>query len=712
MSRLAHYLRQLRALPPREIGRRLAAKVDRRTRGIVEELRGRAGFLLPSNRAYCRSIGIDPHEAGEWLEGFREDLRARGPCSSRALAASHEEWRSLLGAEPSRRLVAAGREAIDHRFDLLGSGPTVVAIAPADERLAGMRRLLGGSAGFLGENGAAAEDSIRDSYRPIDWHADFKSGYRWGERVWFARIAYGRSGDDIKVPWELSRFAHGIRLGQAFRLTGDVEFAREVVLQILDWIAGNPVGFGPNWTTPMDIAIRAAAWTAALQLIADSSLATPAFLWLAARSLEAHGRHIMGHIEWHGDDSSNHYVSDIAGLAILATAWPRLPGAAGWVRYARERLASEIERQVYADGCDFEASTAYHRLVLELFLLPFIQAERVGVPFGERYRERLKAMLDALRALLHEDGTAPQFGDNDSGRFLAFETPGAPPLSMCYLLALGDAVLLADGLTLRPPIADSSAALWLSDRPPADAGGAAWLARRSTAMKDAGWFVLRDHGVQVAISCGPNGRPGRGSHTHNDKLSFELSVGGVRLIADPGTFLYTPSPEKRNLYRSTAMHSTLAVAGWEQNRWLEGPPGLFSVLEAGEARVLECGEKLLRGEYRGFGVRHEREFRLEGARLEVTDRIETGGRAAWLHWHFAPCVEAEIASPERVEIRANGVRAALEVQSGTFEIYRCGYSAGYGLEEEALAARMAVADGEVRWSIELAEGPSMDGIGR
>ncbi len=703
MSRLAHYLHQLRTLPPREVARRLAAKVERRTRGVVEELRGRAGLLFPSSGAFCREVGIAPAEAAKWIEKFREDLRTRGPCSARTIAASPGEWSGILGREAGEKLTAAARDAVEHRFDLLGSGPVVVGLDPAADRVARMRHLLEESTSFLGESAATAEATVEGTYRPIDWHTDFKSCFRWGERVWFARIAYGRSGADIKVPWELSRFAHGIRLGQAFRLTGEAKFAREVVLQILDWIAANPVGFGPNWTTPMDIAIRAATWTTSLQLIAESAVLTPAVLWLIARSLEAHGRHIMAHLEWHGDDSSNHYISDIAGLSILATACPALPGAGEWARYARERLASEIERQVYADGCDFEASTAYHRLVLELFLMPYIQATRVGFPFGERYRERLKAMLDALRALLHDDGTAPQFGDNDSGRFLAFETSGTAPLSMGYLLALGDAALATEPGGLRPSGSDVSAALWLADRPPPEPDGPLWRARRSAAMRDAGWFVLREGGLHVAISAGPNGRPGRGSHTHNDKLSFELSAGGVRLIADPGTFLYTPAPEKRNLYRSTAMHNTLAVAGWEQNRWLEGPLGLFSVLEAGEVRTLDFAEKLFRGEYKGFAVRHEREFRLGAGRLDVKDRIETGGRAAWLHWHFAPGVEAVAVAAGRVDVRAQDIRAVLEVHSGTLEVYRSSYSAGYGLEEKSRAARIAVADGEVTWSIRLAE---------
>ena len=108
-------------------------------------------------------------------------------------------------------------------------------------------------------------------YQPIDWHIDFKSGYRWNPKTFYAFIKYGNKlGVDVKVPWELSRFQHLILLGQAYQLTKNKKYAVEFENQILDWIDNNPVGFGVNWRCAMDIAIRASNWLIAKEYFQDS----------------------------------------------------------------------------------------------------------------------------------------------------------------------------------------------------------------------------------------------------------------------------------------------------------------------------------------------------------------------------------------------------------------------------------------------------------
>ena len=43
-------------------------------------------------------------------------------------------------------------------------------------------------------------------------------------------------------------------------------------------------------------------------------------------------------------------------------------------------------------------------------------------------------------------------------------------------------------------------------------------------------------------------------HFHQDQLSLEMHINRVPIIVDPGTYVYTSSPKKRNLYRSENAH--------------------------------------------------------------------------------------------------------------------------------------------------------------
>jgi hypothetical protein len=80
---------------------------------------------------------------------------------------------------------------------------------------------------------------------------------------------------------------------------------------------------------------------------------------------------------------------------------------------------------------------------------------------------------------------------------------------------------------------------------------------------DFGLYIYRSRRLYLAIRCGSIGQYGVGGHAHNDQLSIELSVDGKDWIADPGSYLYTPLPERRNEYRSARAHFGPRLASGE-----------------------------------------------------------------------------------------------------------------------------------------------------
>ena len=280
---------------------------------------------------------------------------------------------------------------LTHEFDLLGSGWIEVrygADCPGLEQHkypAGPRITPDARGRWLStivnrsnqERAAKAWRLIsRPDYRPIDWHLDFRSGHRWSGKDRFNEQRIGfPPGSDIKLPWELARMQHLPQLAVAAVLAASgpegwrapQRYTQELRNQIIDFYCANPPRFGPNWTCPMDIGIRAANWVVALDIAGNAGwLPDEPFRRLLVDSLYDHGRHILRHLEWSENGRSNHYLSDIAGLLFIAAYLPPTAETDAWLAFATSELVGETERQFHRDGANYEGSTSYHRLSGEL----------------------------------------------------------------------------------------------------------------------------------------------------------------------------------------------------------------------------------------------------------------------------------------------------------------------------------------------------------
>ena len=367
----------------------------------------------------------------------------------------------------ARAVAEASRDALDHRFDLLGSGPVVVEYAMTCAGFEGITYPRHAAPGDLAlslnpgnrERARAMRALIGADYRPIDWQLDFKSGYRWCEGTGSGTIRIGHlPGIDVKVPWELARMQHLVHLAWGFILAGSDGFeapgayAGEFRNQVLDFTAANPPRFGVNWACTMDVAIRSANLVLAFGLFRSHGYEfDDAFRAEFAATVKAHGRHIAANLEWRR--GGNHYLANIAGLLFTAAALPRTPGTDCWLAFCVRRLISEVERQFGDDGANFEASTAYHRLSAET--AAYATALVLGLPddgsaalaeydpgrwrhhpplpqgpveshplpgggsspFPPSHFRRLERMAEFTMHATKPNGRVVQIGDSDDGRF-------------------------------------------------------------------------------------------------------------------------------------------------------------------------------------------------------------------------------------------------------------------------------------------------------
>ena len=643
---------------------------------LLRQLLAAAGFIGAPRAAPVPPSGLPPPgdpaaDLAAALPGAAVALDERavqawiGDLVDHRLDVLGSGWASHSGAE-----VAPGLEGY-------GYGAVGESMAAACESGPGQ------GATSLSRDGAAGQRSIdwqRDAVSGFRWSAGERSSRQ------LRRHRHAPGADPIR-PMQLGRLLHFPRmlviasLMPRYRVAMLAHYAE----QRGDFAAANPVGFGLQWACTLDVGIRTAnlvlaAWLAE-GLRRDAGDGDPAADGEAAMVRE-HGRFIAANLEWNGGNTGNHYLGGLVGLLFAATHLRGEPEAAQWEHTVWHALPRELRRQFHPDGGHFEASLAYHGFCTELLTWAWALVVRCNAPpaLVDELAATLCPAMALLRAATTPGGELPQFGDGDSARLFRLVPRGEV---MSRREAAGRYLHLRDRSDADDtPFLDESPLAWtdLHDlfRPGSIEGTVlaavagvdrhAAMARRLQApagvisgpspagpprrrihlphrrehffdapgelRDDPAWYHFPATGLHVArsaqlyLAVSALARPGQKlnrSHSHNDKLAVELYFGSRAVLRDPGTYVYTALPGRRDAFRSTRAHNVPAVDGEEQDRFVD----VF--LSYPDARVdcLAQGDRhlALRLAYRG--VIQERRITIERHGVRIEDRCNRPFEQLW-----------------------------------------------------------------------------------
>ncbi len=519
--------------------------------------------------------------------------------------------------------------------------------------------------------------NLKDCYLgdSIDWNKDHESGIEAPVR--FApSINYRdfRVTGDAKVVWEPNRHHQLVVLGRAYRVSGNIHYAEEIVKQIESWLEQCPFGMGMNWRSPLELAIRLINWVWAFDLIRDSGVFTPEFESRLLHSVYLHLWEITRKYSY-GSSANNHLVGEAAGVFIATSYFHGLQNAGKWRDNSYEILAREIIAQTYPDGCTREQAFGYHLFVLQFLLLAGVVARKIEKDFTEAYWKRVEKMFEFSAAMI-EGGPPTMFGDCDDGYVLDL---GGDKDGVYGLLSIG-AVLFN-----RPDFKElagsySEPTLWLlglSSRKTFDTIQTApnQGSLISKAFPESGYYLLQcgqkgsGNEISVLFDCGDLGYKSIAAHGHADALSFTLRAFGEDIFIDPGTYDYFSYPDWRDYFRSTAAHNTVTVDGVDQSVML----GPFMWGDRAKGRCIDwkptLGVGRVVGEHNGYTrlkapVIHRRILDLDARSRILTIRDEImakGSHEIGIYFHLSEECLISNGQSNRFEIDVKGIKLTIEV---------------------------------------------------
>lgn len=375
--------------------------------------------------------------------------------------------------------------------------------------------------------------------------------------------------------------------------------------------------------------------------------------------------------------NANHYLANLVGLMFIGAYLVEVPTSMGWWDYAREEFLLEINKQFMEDGTNFEASTSYHRLSGELMVYGAALIKRVDGKLPNWLLEKIKKAGHFSKAIQKNNGRIVQIGDNDSGRLLRLTPQGrlinAVEAEARYLNLRGyslqykkdelyfDEEILDHGsfLSAITGIIDCREFAEEKEKYPIEAAIVNSIAggfpnyciepdssdqliqiqhetcdiaftqqiiteinfyrRLSDASKWEifpcfGLYCFKTHNFELFIYGGRAYKNGITSHMHNDILTYEFCLDGNDYFADPGTYLYTSLPDKRNQFRSRKAHN-VPDYGEEPNAF----NSVFNIDDCVFCHVTSSGPRHIELLANFKGIRHKRRVEILENGFRVTD---------------------------------------------------------------------------------------------
>lgn len=438
------------------------------------------------------------------------------------------------------------------------------------------------------------------SIKHNEWLCDPVTKKLWASNTFFMESRIVSAGfSDVKYVMELNKMYHLVSLAKAYYITHDEKYVVDIATWVNSWSSCVKYEKSIVNKISLDVVFRCINLIHVSFLCYDSNYYKTFvykkimnILFLSERQIRK-----FATPRWRKySTGANHTIGEMVGLIIMHN-WFEVFGINISKRHtvcSYKYLNNSLSNIVTKEGVYLEQSSAYSKLVCEFLVLLDIFSTS-SLFKDERNKLYNKKYLESLLryvVVLSNHGTHPNFGDNDSARFLT--TFNAKYGSMSHL---------------------EKYAKYMGCNVPT-----------YIACNESGQFVWNSDNLYMFIRSGRFSflPAGANTHAHNDILSLILSYRGHDIFVDRGTYLYNSGMDYYTANVGTAFHNTVYLENKEQapvcSKWIYSshPESTIDAIDVCDGFIFQG-----RTEY-ASGVQHCRRINYisEKSQLLIQDTIK------------------------------------------------------------------------------------------
>ena len=395
-----------------------------------------------------------------------------------------------------------------------------------------------------------------DIFEPIKWHKAMNG--EWPKDKVSFDIEFKESNfGDVRYTWEINRHLFFPRLALYYKKYNDEKYINHLKKLFYNWVEENPFLKGVNWSSPMEIAIRAYQWLITLSLLSECE-----DVEFKKDLIKA----ILNSIEYVSENLSafssanNHLILEAAIMSIVGYSLEAIYKQ-NWFKVGNGILKKEIPLQVYEDGVNKEQAAHYHAFVLDMMLQYNIFLKKIN---KETLYENILYKMTEFIGYIFNNNSAVEFGDSDDAKILDFT--GNKKDYYKFLLKLSSFYYKEKFLDIND--VDLEIKLLIDDKCNLD-GYKKYEYKNLKIFKQGGYAFIRQKDDFLMFDFGNLGFGSIAAHGHADALSI-IYHNKKPIFIDLGTYVYNVNKQWRDYFRKTENHNTLYIEGICQSK-MEGP---------------------------------------------------------------------------------------------------------------------------------------------